>query len=446
MSIKTMLMPWVTQRIFSRDTLLNKRVQAERKRMAAGLPHVVHYFHQVDDPYSALVAQILPQLVARYQVQFEFHLVGQPPEAAAPERDKLIAFSRKDAQALAQRWGLCFQDFGQQPSSQAVAHTGVQLLDAIESQRFAELARPLSKTLWSAQSLEQSTSVDQTQLQRLNQHLQKSNALRAKLGHYLGGMFYYEGEWYWAIDRLRHLEERLMQLKLQATSHYSVLFPLDDDLRQPQPLHNPPPIEFYFSFRSPYSAIVAPRVFELARLTGAKVELKYVLPMVMRGLPVPKDKRQYIAHDTAREAHARGIPFGKLNDPVGKPTERGLSLIPLAQAQGVAEAYILSFMKGVWAEGIDAGSDRGLKRIAERAGLNWSQAQAALKDTAWRTMAEGHRAEMFALGLWGVPSFKVGEVSTWGQDRLWLVRQALEAASTPAGQSGQFASPMPSAA
>jgi 2-hydroxychromene-2-carboxylate isomerase len=82
-------------------------------------------------------------------------------------------------------------------------------------------------------------------------------------------------------------------------------------------------------------------------------------------------------------------------------------------------------MRGVWAEGIDAGSDRGLRNIVERAGLPWNEARAALNGEAWRQTAEDNRAEMFALGLWGVPSFRVRDTAVWGQDRLWAVQQAL---------------------
>jgi hypothetical protein len=32
---------------------------------------------------------------------------------------------------------------------------------------------------------------------------------------------------------------------------------------------------------------------------------------------------------------------------------------------------------------------------------------------------------MFADQLWGVPSFRFGDLATWGQDRLWLVEQAI---------------------
>ena len=42
------------------------------------------------------------------------------------------------------------------------------------------------------------------------------------------------------------------------------------------------------------SAIVADRVFELAQRTGLALDIRPVLPMVMRGLPAPKVKRMYI--------------------------------------------------------------------------------------------------------------------------------------------------------
>ena len=85
-----------------------------------------------------------------------------------------------------------------------------------------------------------------------------------------------------------------------------------------------------------------------------------------------------------------------------------------------------------FAVGIDAGSDRGLRTIVERAGLSWAEAREALKDEAWRLTAEKNREELFALGLWGVPSFRVGDTAVWGQDRLWAVRDALLERARPA--------------
>lgn len=416
MSLKTLLMPMITQHRFARSTLLAQRAKAEKARLASGRPHQVYYFHQVDDPYSHLLAQALPRFLARYQVELKPYVVSPPPDSAAPEREKLVAYSRVDAALLAQRHGLSFVDCGQQPAAPRVLQATQSLVAAIESGQFVEQAASVGQWLWGSD--EPQLTSGQMDVQT---HIAQADALREKLGHYLGGMLYYEGEWYWGIDRLYHLEQRLQALGAQTNGAIALLFPADDGLEHAKPLNNPPDIDFFFSFRSPYSAIVAPRIFELGRRTGAKVNLRFVLPMVMRGLPVPKVKREYIVYDTAREAHVRGIPFGRLNDPVGKPTERGLALIPFAEQHSKGQEFVLSYMQGVWAEGIDAGSDKGLRKIVERAGLRWEGAQVALQHEAWRERATANREELFAAGLWGVPSFKVGNTVVWGQDRLWAL-------------------------
>jgi 2-hydroxychromene-2-carboxylate isomerase len=107
-----------------------------------------------------------------------------------------------------------------------------------------------------------------------------------------------------------------------------------------------------------------------------------------------------------------------------------LALIPLALAQGVGPAYVQSFMQGVWAQGLDAGSDKGLRRITERAGLAWPDVCTALQDDAWRLIAEANRVEMLNLGLWGVPSFKIGDTAVWGQDRLAAIELALHTSAS----------------
>ncbi|WP_292275778.1 hypothetical protein [Marinobacter sp.] len=56
-------------------------------------------------------------------------------------------------------------------------------------------------------------------------------------------------------------------------------------------------------------------------------------------------------------------------------------------------------------------TDAGLKVIVERAGLEW---------------AEVNRKAMYDCGLWGVPSFRYGTVSCWGQDRLWIIEEAIK--------------------
>ena len=431
MSIKSWLMPAISQHLLSRHRLLRQRERAERVRARRCEPHLLHYFHQVDDPYSALAASILPRLLARYDIQLVPHLVGAPPDNAAPERAKLITYSRRDAQLLARRWGLAFEEAAEQPTERDCARVTAQLLTAIEAGDFVQRAGSLSAALW--RGVLPDAAASDTPIASVGAHLEQANALRKRLGHYLGATFYYAGEWYWGIDRLHHLEQRLQSLELARQGATDLMFAPDADLSKPVSLLSPPPIDFFFSLRSPYSAIVAQRVFDLGRRTGAEVRLRYLLPMVMRGLPVPREKRSYISQDAAREAFVRAIPFGRLNDPLGRPTERGLALMPLAERAGKGQQYVLSFMQGVWAEGIDAGSERGLRSIAERSGLSWDDARRALQDEAWRERAEQNRQEMFALGLWGVPSFRVGECAVWGQDRLWAVQEELLKNSGTAG-------------
>jgi 2-hydroxychromene-2-carboxylate isomerase len=92
--------------------------------------------------------------------------------------------------------------------------------------------------------------------------------------------------------------------------------------------------------------------------------------------------------------------------------------------------FLWSFLRGVWAEGIDAGSDSGLRTIAARAGLGETEVSTALRDLSWREVANRNREEMLALGLWGVPSFRVDDrPARWGQDRLWAVERDLIAAT-----------------
>jgi 2-hydroxychromene-2-carboxylate isomerase len=159
--------------------------------------------------------------------------------------------------------------------------------------------------------------------------------------------------------------------------------------------------------------------------------LRPVLPMVMRGLPVPRAKRLYIVLDAAREAEDAGEAFGRMCDPVGRPVERAFSLYPWARDRGRAAQLLHAFTRAAFAEGIDTGEDDGLRRVVEKAGLSWTEAQPHLDGEGWREELEENRRVLFDNGLWGVPSFRLlgegGEPDfcTWGQDRIWLVEEEI---------------------
>lgn len=262
----------------------------------------------------------------------------------------------------------------------------------------------------------------------------EGTALRKKLGHYSGAMFFYGSEWFWGVDRLEYLEGRLRELGLvrEGVEDAPIVGRPEVEFTPHDGSKDGVVLEYFPSLRSPYTYISMERVFDLPRRYGVELVLRPVLPMVMRGMTVPVAKRMYISLDTKREADTEGIPFGRICDPVGEPVERGFALYRHARSKGRAAEYLLSFARGAFAEGIDAGTEIGLRIIAERAGLVWGEAQEGRDDQSWREELEENRQAMFAAGLWGVPSFRIPaanghpEFATWGQDRIWLVEQELE--------------------
>lgn len=397
-------------------------------RRLPGRARRVHYFHQCDDPYSHLLLQVLPELRKRHAIELVVHLVGAPDAASTPDRERFDRWARADAVELAQALNLTSGDVDDQPAAGAVAAANAALcaLGAGHAWANRELAQALAigQALWTGDvaSLDRLVGVDADTVTRA---LRAGAALRQRLGHYSSATLYFEGEWYWGVDRLPHLEQRLAAERSVGDGANSIV-------RLPA-LSIPPPrrqcavvLHFYCSLRSPYSYLAVRRCLDLADHYGAKLKIRFVLPMVMRGLPVPKAKRLYIVRDAKREAERLGIPFGRIADPLGLPTERGLAVLNHAIAAGKGAQFLDAFTRAVWSEGIDAGSDKGLLTIAKRAELDESFVRDALADPSWRDVAQANRDEMMRLGLWGVPCFRVDDgPAYWGQDRMWLVERDL---------------------
>src|SRR5262245_21869417 len=408
-----------------------------RRRRMRGEPHRLLYFHQVDDPYSQLAAEVLPELLARYDVELAPQLVDPPSDAAAPERERLAAFARRDAADVASGYGLEFPANLAAPAPESVGLATRMLAAALAAGSFAALASRVGAVLWGGDRealLRLAREAGVTDLATAQARRAEGSRLRQRLGHYLGAMFFYGGEWYWGVDRLHHLERRLRALGAARKGEGEPWI-----APRPEPSAEPAPaarerlaLEFYPSLRSPYTAIAMDRVLELPRRLPVELVLRPVLPMVMRGLPVPREKQLYITLDTKREAEDAGVPFGRVCDPVGRPVERCFSLYPWARERGRGTELLVAFMRASFAEGVDTGSDAGLELVVERAGLAWSEARAHLDRDGWRGELEENRAALFALGLWGVPSFclRGGDAppySTWGQDRLWRVEEEIRA-------------------
>ena len=397
-------------------------------RRLTGSARVVDFFLQIDDPYGPIALHFLGALCERHGLKPSVWLVSSPDLSAAPEPDKLAAYARRDAAALATALGL--------PPVSAT----MPAADAVErAQRIAAAViiagRSIAPLIALMTALAAPDATDR--LAALAAELGEADAApmiaegdarRVALGHYLGSVTHHEGDFYWGVDRLHFLEERL---RTETGMGGPLICPLLEPVmhRAEQPVARAPTLDFYLSFRSPYTLIAAERIGALATAYGAELRLRPVLPMVMRGLPVPRAKRMYITLDTKREADRHGIRFGTIVDPVGAGVERGLAVLHQAIAGGQGLAFALSFLRGAFADGIDMTTDAGLIKVAERAGVGADTVQAALADDGWRAAAEANRADMFALGLWGVPSFQVDDrPGWWGQDRLWRVEDDLRAA------------------
>jgi 2-hydroxychromene-2-carboxylate isomerase len=228
------------------------------------------------------------------------------------------------------------------------------------------------------------------------------------------------------VERLDHLAHRLNDLGLGSAD-----WPLPYGRAKRARLKDVPeglkgkPLVLFFSFRSPYSYLALARTYAMADHYGLNLKIRPVLPMVMRGLSVPKAKRFYILKDAAREARLHRVPFGKVCDPVGAGVERCMAIWPFAEKEGRLREWLRAAATGIWSQGINAATDNGLKFLVENAGLDWNRARRWLDDDSWRDRAEDNRNAMMAAGSWGVPSFLTEKTMVWGQDRFAVIEQCL---------------------
>ena len=188
---------------------------AELRRKMSGAPHRVDYFHQVGDPYSHLACQAFLPLLQRYEIELTPHLAAAPDDNAVPERELFDAFARRDAADIAPHFGVAFRDPGRAPAAPLVRRAECILAGALASARFGELATQVGEALWAgdAEALERlaeaSPPADERDTAR---RITEGTQRRTSMGHYLNATFHYGDEWYWGVDRLGYLEERLREL------------------------------------------------------------------------------------------------------------------------------------------------------------------------------------------------------------------------------------------
>jgi 2-hydroxychromene-2-carboxylate isomerase len=433
LNIKSKLRSKLINVLVSERTQSAKRSIAETRRKLGGSAHVVSAFLELDDPWSYLLAHYLPELAATFDIELRYHLAQScDDEAFRPQPELHALYADEDCARVAAELGIPFLDKGAAPpvehrralidSLAALSDTpdfDSELLGAITSYWRGDTAG-VERRMGNASG--GGAAMLEANQQRL-----------VELGHYNSATLHYGGEWYWGVDRLTYLVGRLEELGTRRPEEPgSKLASIRQVTQVSLPVRPPgaaadlPPLEMFFSFRSPYSYLALSRVFEIADAFGLRLVVRPVLPMVMRGMQVPRAKLAYIAMDTAREARRLGIPYGKLADPVGAGVERCLAVFCYAQQEKRERDFLLHAGEAVWARGIDVATDVGMRKVTGRCGLFWPEVLEAMADDGWRDSVEENRAAMFDAGCWGVPTLRIGNFTTWGQDRLWLLARHIE--------------------
>jgi len=399
-------------------------------RVLRGGRRHARFYYRADDPYSHILAQVAPRLTSRYGLDIEVVPVAQPSIAANPAPEMLLEHAMRDAALLAESYGLSFPHDATPPSEDRVRRAHAVLLEPRPAQEQLQVAAELGESVWRDDGQALASIVERcgsASGEAVRPALEANYAALERAGHYQPGMINYGGDWYWGIDRLRLLEERLRREGLEGSLDLNAgpIPTLASMIRSSA--SGPLRIEVFVSFRSPYSYLSIPQLIELRDRHGVEVTVRPVLPMVMRGLPVPQAKRLYIAHDAKREADRLGIPFGHVCDPLGDGIGYCMAVFfGCALRKGLELEFPRSVMQGIWSEARDVAHLPDLLFLAERAGISEAEVRAAIEDSSWQELAKANRQDLTDIGLWGVPSIRIGSYSTWGQDRI----PALEAEIT----------------
>ncbi|NYZ13666.1 hypothetical protein HL658_14020 [Azospirillum sp. RWY-5-1] len=398
-------------------------------------PALLTVFHRADDPWSLLLLQALPRLSEIHSVAFRFVTVPLAGPDHVPRPAMLMANGLRDAVDLARHHPLVFPRRPVAPDAGSVALATRMLLAQPDPRSYLDCALALGQALFAGDAAAVADLCKSRALptpEEADAMLAEAGRAQRRLGHYHSGMILFEGGWYWGIDRLYHLEQALIALGHRRPTGVPGCLPLRDDPELPdvggpeRDADGTAVLRYYCSFRSPYAYIAADRAFALARRYRVRVDPRLIIPMKMAGFAIPAEKAGYFRFDCAREGLRHGVRFGRFTDPFGDGLRRAMAIVPHAMRTGKGEAYILSVMRGVWADGLDTARDDDLARMCGRAGLDPAAAMRHADPSADLGWADRHREELAQHQQYAAPVFVIGDYMTWGQDRLPILERVLD--------------------
>jgi len=194
-------------------------------------------------------------------------------------------------------------------------------------------------------------------------------------------------------------------------------------------------VDYYASLNSPWTHLGAARIEAMCAQHGASLRIWPVdfgtIFAGSGGLPLPKrspQRQAYRMMELARWREALGIPITL--QPKHFPTSEALSsacCIALRETMGDAPAIRLAHrvLKAIWEEELDPADAAVLARLIAECGLDAAQVLALGADPRWTERKAADTQAALARGVFGAPSYVIGEEIFWGQDRLDFVARRL---------------------
>jgi 2-hydroxychromene-2-carboxylate isomerase len=197
------------------------------------------------------------------------------------------------------------------------------------------------------------------------------------------------------------------------------------------PLH----IDYYVSLNSPWTHLGAARIEAMAMAHNASMRIYPVdfgtIFAASGGLPLPRrspQRQAYRLQELVRWRDHLGIPINV--QPEFFPSNdlpSGCCVIALRETVGDQPAIKLAHcvLKAVWQEQKNPGDPAVLAELITEIGLDADQLIKLASDPKWAERRSADAQAALARGVFGAPSYVIGDEVFWGQDRLEFVERRL---------------------
>jgi carboxymethylenebutenolidase len=188
-------------------------------------------------------------------------------------------------------------------------------------------------------------------------------------------------------------------------------------------------VDYYVSLNSPWTHLGAPRIEAIAARHGAAlrvfpVDFREVIFPASGGLPLPKrspQRQAYRMQELRRWRAHLGVPL--VLTPKHSPFDETLAsgwVVAVRETVGDRQAVALAhrILKAVWEGEQDSADPAVLAGLAGDVGLDAAVVAARAADPRWAAQRRADSEAALARGVFGAPTYAVGEELFWGQDRL----------------------------